>query len=510
MGSVNMSTIARFCPYCRSTLAKTIALTSGSKSKKNKDQNKSDYVFTCFHCGLSITSLHKYPNNVDLYIAGRKILNWTNNLSDLKKPVYKYNRESYFLEKHRVEGYLSDNPTVCEKCKNKTREMHVYHNHSYFTGHRCILCGTVMFNVETFKENRDKIKVMNMASFTNTTNQNPTDKETVIEDKNAKYFMQLDVSKRNYISDCLASTTTKRFSINEKNFTNDDKLAEQLKFFMAKCLVKTNCNQIYSYFSLVRNGESYKFYLIDTDKFDSGLVDVSDKYPSINSLLAKELFTALANGKSAVTIEGKFVYDIVEYAIFKPYPYTHKIKKRRRVNVVEQVQEIHVYYRLKLPCISQQHPVESVTLITKDFKGNRTVEVNAYYCKKCKKYFINYEALQHLYDKHRYPVFHFVFADHPSDGFNLNKVSKLGSCGYSVRQGGMSDDERHKLLQLIIDNGILSKSEIICNIEFFIGYHGKQEKNKAAVKKWSDDIYFVSHYTNGNKRYIVSDNYRRK
>ncbi|MBQ7888426.1 MAG: hypothetical protein IJ356_01560 [Erysipelotrichaceae bacterium] len=69
-----------------------------------------------------------------------------------------------------------------------------------------------------------------------------------------------------------------------------------------------------------------------------------------------------------------------------------------------------------------------------------------------------------------------MFEDQPAEGFNLNKVSKLGSCGYSVRQDGMSTDERHRLLRWVIDNHILSKAEIIGNIEFFIGYHGKQEK----------------------------------
>ena len=73
--------------------------------------------------------------------------------------------------------------------------------------------------------------------------------------------------------------------------------------------------------------------------------------------------------------------------------------------------------------------------------------------------------------------------------------------GYSVREG-ISQQERRRVLEWVIDSGLMSKSEIIRNIQFKVRYNGSKAGNERARQKWLDDIQYVSHYVIGNKREI--------
>ena len=161
---------------------------------------------------------------------------------------------------------------------------------------------------------------------------------------------------------------------------------------------------------------------------------------------------------------------------------------------------VYVYYRFNNACLRNNHEIESVTAQTTNIKNNQPVEVNVFFCKRCRKYFINFEALQSYFSKGIYPALHYCF--YRIDDESLRDASELMMYGYNVREGQLTLSERHRILEWIIDSGLLSKAEIIRDLQFKIRYNGRKAGNERAKEKWLDDIQYVSHYVANNRRSI--------
>lgn len=166
----------------------------------------------------------------------------------------------------------------------------------------------------------------------------------------------------------------------------------------------------------------------------------------------------------------------------------------------DELETVYVYYRLNNSCLRNNHDIEAVTAKTTNVKNNQPVEVNVFYCKRCKKYFINFEALQSYFAKGIYPALQYTF-NRIDDG-TLRDASELMMYGYNVREGQLSQLERRRILEWIIDYGLLSKAEIIRDLQFKVRYNGRKAGNERAKEKWLDDIQYVSHYIEHNTRSI--------
>lgn len=153
---------------------------------------------------------------------------------------------------------------------------------------------------------------------------------------------------------------------------------------------------------------------------------------------------------------------------------------------------IYVYFKLNNLCINKNHHVESVTITAKNLLTNSYVDVTAYHCKTCDKYFINYKMLEFLFNKNIYPTFKYNVVE--SSWGILKPVSMLRLYGYRVRQNDLSREERQNILRQIIDYKIMRKDEIIKNIQSKIDFNGKKQGNEIARKKWEEDILFVTTY----------------
>jgi hypothetical protein len=81
------------------------------------------------------------------------------------------------------------------------------------------------------------------------------------------------------------------------------------------------------------------------------------------------------------------------------------------------------------------------------------------------------------------------------NGMRLAQQSLLMQYGYNVSQtGGLTTARRQKILAIIIDNRILTKSDIIGYLDFFISQRQGQLKYQVAISKWEADKEFVSDY----------------
>ena len=177
-----------------------------------------------------------------------------------------------------------------------------------------------------------------------------------------------------------------------------------------------------------------------------------------------------------------------------------------------------VVKRAVFKCMHSKHEVidlvATVRVVADDGK-ERLVKVSAGYCKQCKVYFImesTYEKLRNMgiilcriCDEKSYMKNSFV------NGMRLAQESILMQFGYTVSQEeGLSSTRRQKILAVMIDNKIISKSEIISYLDFFISQKQYQSRFELAVSKWEADREFVQEYRVGQyTQYGVNAIYRR-
>ncbi|KIR03823.1 hypothetical protein P261_02638 [Lachnospiraceae bacterium TWA4] len=83
--------------------------------------------------------------------------------------------------------------------------------------------------------------------------------------------------------------------------------------------------------------------------------------------------------------------------------------------------------------------------------------------------------------------------------YNLAKESTLMLYGYNVnRKSNLKTVDRQKILAAIIDWNILTKSEILSYLKFFISQKSGDVKYNEAIDKWTADQKFVANYKIGN------------
>lgn len=166
-------------------------------------------------------------------------------------------------------------------------------------------------------------------------------------------------------------------------------------------------------------------------------------------------------------------------------------------------------HRGMIKCLRDKHTVTSVTAVIPGRSG-LPVELNVNYCVDCDKFFIDEKEFEHYRKKYGLLVAHFVFET--DDGScspyrELAEQSLLKLCGYSVSASdGFSAEERTGLLAAIIDNGVMSKSDVLNYLHWFVQYNGNKPGNEIAVEKWKSDISFVRDYHIGDQAHCyISD-----
>ena len=164
-----------------------------------------------------------------------------------------------------------------------------------------------------------------------------------------------------------------------------------------------------------------------------------------------------------------------------------------------------VVRRSVFKCTHDKHKIENLDAMVEIIDSAseiRAVKVNAGYCPDCKIFFImesTYEKLKRkgipicrVSDEKSY------LKTFSANGMRLAQESILMQYGYNVNQvEGLTRSRRHKILAVLIDLRILSKSEIIGYLDFFISQRQSNSKYGIAISKWEDDREFVEEYRIG-------------
>ena len=178
-----------------------------------------------------------------------------------------------------------------------------------------------------------------------------------------------------------------------------------------------------------------------------------------------------------------------------------------------------VVRRTTFKCRHNYHKLQNIDGIIGviDQDGNvRNVNVPAGYCPVCNTFFIMESTYQSLKSKGT-PICRvsdekaYLSDNTFINGMKLAQESVLKQYGYSVsQQEGLSSARRKKILALLVDNEVLTRSEIISYLDFFINQRKDLDKYGRAIDKWESDREFISEYKAGSyTRYGVGGIYRK-
>ena len=155
-------------------------------------------------------------------------------------------------------------------------------------------------------------------------------------------------------------------------------------------------------------------------------------------------------------------------------------------------------------CMHESHRIQNIVGVLNivDEQGIiRETKIPAGYCAECNIFFV----LESIYrDLSAKGIIMCRISDDmysiKNDYFYGGKIAKesiLMQYGYNVsKSNNLSSKSRHTILALIIDNNILSKSEIISYLDFFINQRVSMNNMKCAISKWREDREFVKKYKN--------------
>ena len=175
-------------------------------------------------------------------------------------------------------------------------------------------------------------------------------------------------------------------------------------------------------------------------------------------------------------------------------------------------------------CKNKNHQLQDLkaTIITINKLGEvSSITVPAGYCPDCKLYFIQ----ENVYQRIRHsaiPVCHTLDEKYYITEYRQNDIYKetrydklaqesvLKQFGYSVNQADdIPSSQRRNILAAIVDYGILTKSEIVSYLEYFIRSRRSQKnrdgslKYRIAIDKWREDIEWISNYRVGTFKEVV-------
>lgn len=165
-----------------------------------------------------------------------------------------------------------------------------------------------------------------------------------------------------------------------------------------------------------------------------------------------------------------------------------------------------VVRRTTFKCMHEGHALQNIDGIVEiiNDKGNIIqTRVPAGYCPNCNVFFIMESTYQRLKMKGT-PICRisdektYMKGNIYANGMRLAQESVLMQYGYSVsQQEGLSANRRSKILAVLIDNDILTRTEIISYLDFFINQRKNNPKYEKAIEKWEMDREFVSEYKVG-------------
>lgn len=111
------------------------------------------------------------------------------------------------------------------------------------------------------------------------------------------------------------------------------------------------------------------------------------------------------------------------------------------------------------------------------------------YCKECNCYFLNKTQIHNL--QMDFAILCQVIDEKDYLKGTIDEIDVLAKCGYTVKKDrNINDTQRQVVLKSIIENGILSKEEVIARLDKQIAQKKTSKQFEDAVSKWELDKQF--------------------
>ena len=154
-------------------------------------------------------------------------------------------------------------------------------------------------------------------------------------------------------------------------------------------------------------------------------------------------------------------------------------------------------YKGQIVCLRRQHTIEQATAVLQNVHG-REIRLNVSHCCLCNKFFIHSSIYKNYRDRYGTILgdIKMLKGEHfDSLSSELATESTLHLCGYTVRQNaGFSASERQAIIVAVIENGAMSKGDIINLLRYLIDLNRSKESMHLAVAKWEEDLDFTLYY----------------
>lgn len=208
------------------------------------------------------------------------------------------------------------------------------------------------------------------------------------------------------------------------------------------------------------------------------------------SLLGRELLGRIAHKE---LVEFSAEMETVKIHKFKVWPdEEYNLYGFKKFTDVDKVQTITILNQKNLPSGSDDY--ETVTALIYCAGRDLPVYIDVYYSKLNDEYFINSDSYE-LYTKRYGLPYVRIISDEYSGSFgydDLRQQSELSLYGYSVgKNSGLSSGGRQKLLQQLLDNHFMTKSQIINHLEWLLNTHKYRESMRDACDCWKEDLMYV-------------------
>ena len=254
---------------------------------------------------------------------------------------------------------------------------------------------------------------------------------------------------------------------------------------------------------------SFMIEIFGTDDFVTKFLKKDTNYIILNMLCdekivrtikAEEYRVTCTNFKSPAFLCG-LIEDVImtkittaKYYPFNPDCYSYPMEKVMKISnnhlqIFERDIEIDrkntdgilYIHSGKIICQRNNHNIVSASA---SFLGwdNKIIKLNINHCEDCNRSFMSRVEYETYKEKYGVLIGNLKFVD---GGFNvplstsLAEISPLKLCGYNVNAiSGYSDNERQYIISKILDEHIMSKSDVINYLTYFIGMNGKKPKIK--------------------------------
>lgn len=269
-----------------------------------------------------------------------------------------------------------------------------------------------------------------------------------------------------------------------------------------------------------------KCTLVDTSEVNSQENKISDESPLGKALLGK---------KKGDVVKVRVADYETEYEVLDVEGILYRYENRRirkgdnlgnrGIAEVREISHTQFITRVNVfKCTNAKHKVIDVRCSIDVMNHNGDIyscKVPGGYCKECDRYFILEEDYRKLKEKgilmcKVVEQDFWVKQDKQMDYTTLKPESVLNMMGYNVNiLDNLTQQQRHNILTLVVDEGILSVAEIRSHLQWLIKGRSETERFANACLKWEADSEFIKQYGIEKRAVIDADtivarNYRNR